>query len=144
MNLLVCEDRPMEEQLRKEPKPVTIGFVAIAVIMFFAALATDVFWLARLTERPLAQKILAEPLVHDAFAVPDIVLSVLLYIGAAGLILQKKYGFIVSWVALGMWIFDALLVLRLTNFANIGFIGPSLVFAVVSIAYLWRKFPGIP
>jgi hypothetical protein len=40
-----------------------------------------------------------------------------------------------------MWIFDALLVLRLTNFANIGFIGPSLVFAAAAIVYLWRRYP---
>jgi hypothetical protein len=110
----------------KNMKPTSPGFIAIPVIMFFAALATDVFWLAKLIGKPFPQTVPVEPLVHDAFAVPDLVLSILLYIGAFGLILQKKYGFVVTWVAMGMWIFDALLVLKIMKFANIGFIGLSL------------------
>jgi len=125
----------------KNMKPMSLGLIVISVLMFFAALATDVFWLAKLIGKPFPQTVPVEPLVHDAFAVPDLVLSILLYIGAFGLILQKKYGFVVSWVAMGMWIFDALLVLKIMKFANVGFIGLSLVFAVFSVAYLWRKFP---
>jgi hypothetical protein len=107
--------------------------------MFFAAIATDIFWLARFVGRPFPQTIPVEPSVYKAFAAPDLVLSILLYVGAYGLIFQKKFGFIISWIAMGMWIFDALLVLNLMNFKSITFIGPSLVFIAFSITYLWRK-----
>jgi hypothetical protein len=124
----------------KESNKISLGFVAISVIMIFAALATDIFWLARLFGKPFPQTIRVERLVYEAFAVPDVLLSLLLYTGAFGLIMQKKFGFIISWVAMGMWIFDSLLVLNISKFSNLSFIGPSLVFAVFSIAYLWKKF----
>jgi hypothetical protein len=120
-------------------KPVPFGLVAIAVVMIFAAAATDVYWLAKLLGRPFPRTLTVDPFVTDAFVVPDVVLSVLLYAGACGLILRKMSGFVISWVAMGMWIFDALLVLRLTRFAEIRFVGPSLAFAVFSAIYLWRK-----
>jgi len=112
----------------KNMKPVSLGFVAVSVIMFFVALATDVFC----------------PRVHSAFAVPDIVLSILLYIGAYGLIRQTKTGFILTWVAMGMWIFDSLLVLGITGFSRFGIVGPCLFFAVYSIAYLWQRSSPAP
>ena len=123
----------------KEPKKISLGLAAISVIMIFAALATDIFWLARLFGKPFPQTIRVDPQVYEAFAVPDLLLSLLLYAGAFGLIMQKKFGFIISWVAMGMWIFDSLLVLTISKFSNLGFVGPSLVFAVFSVAYLWKK-----
>ena len=123
----------------KELKPISFGLVAISVIMIFAALGTDIFWLARLIGKPFPQTMHVERLVYESFVAPDILLSILLYIGAFGLIKKKKFGFIISWVAMGMWIFDSLLVLNITKFSNISFIGPSLFFAVYSIAYLWKK-----
>jgi hypothetical protein len=123
----------------KNLKSISLGMVAISVIMFFAALATDIFWLAKLVGKPFPLAKPVEHLVYEAFAVPDLVSSILLYVGAYGLIMQKKFGFIISWVAMGMWIFDALLVLNVTKFTNINFIGPSLIFAIFSVVYLWRK-----
>jgi hypothetical protein len=107
--------------------------------MIFAALGTDIFWLAKLIGKPFPQTMQVERLVYESFTVPDLLLSLLLYIGAFGLIKQKKLGFIISWVAMGMWIFDSLLVLNITKFSNMSFIGPSLVFAVYTITYLWKK-----
>ena len=123
----------------KNPKPVSLGFVVISVIMFFVALATDIFWLAKLVGKSFPSTMAVEPHVYNAFAAPDIVLSVLLFIGAYGLMTQKKFGFVLTWVAMGMWIFDSLLVLTITKFARINIVGPTLVFALFSVAYLWRK-----
>ncbi len=125
----------------KNQKPISLGMVTISVIMFFAAVAIDIFWLAKLAGRPFPLAKPVEHLVYEAFALPDIVSSILLYIGAYGLIVQKKFGFVISWVAMGMWIFDGLLVLNVTKLTNINFVGPSLVFGIFSVVYLWRKFP---
>lgn len=123
----------------KNLKQTSLGIVAISVIIFFAALATDIFWLAKLVGKPFPLTMPVEHLVYEAFAAPDLVLSILLYVAAYGLIFQRKFGFIICWIAMGMWIFDALLVLNVTKFTNIGIVGPSLVFALFSISYLWRK-----
>lgn len=128
----------------KNMKLVSLGFVAVSVIMFFVALATDVFWLAQLVGQPFPSTMPIDPRVHSAFAVPDIVLSILLYIGAYGLIRQTKTGFILTWVAMGMWIFDSLLVLGITGFSRFGIVGPCLFFAVYSIAYLWQRSSPAP
>jgi hypothetical protein len=124
----------------KDPKPISLGLVAISVIMFFAALATDIFWLARLIGKSFPPPAGVDRTVYDAFAVPDIVLSLILYIGAFGLILRKRIGFVASWVAMGMWTFDALLVLGLTKSTNVAFIGLSLAFVAFSINHLWRRW----
>lgn len=123
----------------KKLKPVSLGLVVISVIMIFAALGTDIFWFANFIGKPFPQTIRVERLIYESFAAPDLLLSLLLYIGAYGLMMQKKFGFIISWVAMGMWIFDSLLVLNISKFSNISFIGLSLVFAVYSIVYLWKK-----
>ncbi|TET21899.1 MAG: hypothetical protein E3J76_05095 [Candidatus Aminicenantes bacterium] len=123
------------EQITKFP----LGIVVISVIMFFAALATDIFWLTKLAGKAFPSTMPLDPAVYSAFAVPDIVLSLFLYIGAFGLIKLRKYGFVVSLVAMGMWIFDSLLVLSITKLNQINIVGPCLFFAFFTVVYLWTK-----
>ena len=110
--------------------------IAIAVIMWFAAVATDFFWLAKVLGRPFPQTIPVSRTVYDAFAVPDIVMSLLLYAGAYGLVKARKYGYWASLVGLGMWLFDVLLVLGITGTSKLASVGPSFAFVVVSLTYL--------
>jgi hypothetical protein len=112
--------------------------IAIAVIMWAAAVATDFFWLAKAIGRPFPQTIPVSRKVYDAFAVPDIVMSLLLYVGAYGLVRVRKYGDWASLVGLGMWLFDVLLVLGITGTSKLSSVGPSLVFVVASLTYLVR------
>jgi len=116
-----------------------LGIIIISVIMFFVALATDIFWLAKWVGRAFPSTIPVAPEVYNAFAAPDIVLSIFLYIGAYGLLRLKKFGLIASSVALGMWLFDSLLVLGITKLSRINIVGPSLFFALFAIIYLWIK-----
>lgn len=120
-------------------KRIPLGIIVISVIMIFVALATDIFWLARIVGKAFPPTMRVETKVYNAFAVPDIVLSLFLYIGAFGLLKLRKYGFVAAMVALGMWIFDSLLVLSLTKLSRINIIGPSLFFAFFSLGYLWIK-----
>jgi hypothetical protein len=122
-----------------EWKNVPLGAIVIAVVMFFAAVATDVFWLGRLFAGAFPPTLPVEERVYNAFAGPDIVLALFLYAGAYGLLKMKKLGFVAALIALGMWLFDALLILGLTGLARIGFLGPSLVFSLFAIVYLWVK-----
>ncbi len=118
---------------------VPLGLVAIAVIMFFVALATDIFWLAKLLGRAFPSTMPLDPAVYNAFAVPDLLLSLFLFLGAYGLIGLKKYGFMATLIAMGMWIFDSLLVLGITKLSRVNIVGPCLFFALFTIVYLWMK-----
>jgi hypothetical protein len=119
-------------------RKVTLGIVIISVVMFFVALATDVFWIGRLAgEFPSTMPV--DDRVYKAFAAPDIILSIFLYAGALGLLRLKKFGFVAAAVALGMWLFDSTLVLGITGLSRIGVVGPSLAFVVLALAYLWVK-----
>jgi len=120
-------------------KRIPLGILIIAVIMFFVALATDIFWLARIIGRAFPPSLPVDPTVYDAFALPDLVMSVFLYVGAFGLLKLRKYGFVATFVGMGMWIFDSLLVLAITRLSRINIIGPSLFFAVSTLFYLWIK-----
>jgi len=124
--------------VNKSKKP-TLGIIIISVIMFFVALATDIFWLAKLVGRAFPSTIPVDPKFYNAFAAPDIVLSIFLYLGAYGLLRIKKFGLMASSVALGMWLFDSLLVLGITKLSQINIVGPSLFFAILAIIYLWIK-----
>jgi hypothetical protein len=77
--------------------------------------------------------------VYDAFAFPDLLMSVFLYIGAIGLMRLRKFGLVFSLVAMGMWIFDSLLALGITKLSRIDIIGFSLVFAAFTVGYLLYK-----
>lgn len=122
-----------------EPRRPPFGVIAISVIMFFAALATDIFWIGKLALGAFPSTMPIENRVYNAFAAPDIILSVFLYVGALGLLRLKKLGFAVAFVAMGMWLFDSVLVLGVTRLSRISVIGPSLFFVLFSVAYLWAK-----
>jgi len=120
-------------------KRVPLGLVVISVVMVFVAFATDIFWLARLLGRAFPPTMPVDAAVYNAFAAPDIILSLFLYIGAYGLIKLRKYGFVASLIAMGMWLFDSVLILGITKSTRIDIIGPSLFFILSTIIYLWIK-----
>ncbi|MFB0566209.1 MAG: hypothetical protein ACETWK_11095 [Candidatus Aminicenantaceae bacterium] len=120
-------------------KKIPLGIIVISVIMFFVALATDIFWLARLVGKAFPSTMPIDADIYNAFAAPDILMSLFLYVGTFGLLKLKKYGFIASLVAMGMWLFDSLLVLSITKLTKINIVGPSLFFAVFTILYLWIR-----
>lgn len=126
-------------QGNKELEKYPLGCVVIAVVMFFVALATDIFWLARLVGKGFPITLPVDPKFHDAFAWPDLVLSVLLYFAGWGILRLRPAGLILGLVALGMWLFDSLLVLAITGAGRLSIVGPSLVFAAGAIIYLWRN-----
>ena len=120
-------------------RKMSLGMIVIAMIMFFAALAIDIFWLRRLLGKAFPSDPPVDPAFYNAFAVPDIILSLLLYTGAYGLIKLRKFGFVVTLVAMGMWLFDSLLVLTITGSAWLKYSMASLFFALAAIFYLWVK-----
>ncbi len=121
------------------PKKVPLGVIAIAVIMFFVALATDIFWIGKLALDAFPSTMPIEADVYNAFAVPDIILSLFLYAGAWGLMRLKKSGFVAANIAMGMWLFDSVLVLGITKLSRITIIGPSLLFVIFTLIYLWTR-----
>lgn len=125
--------------LRSKPKKVPLGLIIISVVMFFAAFAIDIFWLTRFVGKAFPSRIPVDPAVYNAMAAPDIILSVFLYVGAFGLIKLKKYGFVASLVAMGMWLFDSLFVLGITKSITLNIVVLSLFFAFFTIVYLWIK-----
>jgi hypothetical protein len=127
----------MEDVKRVERFP--LGVVIIAVVLFFVGLGTASFWVLRWIGRPVAETLPVGPEIYRAFVYPDIVLSVLLFMGAFGLLKLRKFGFVAALLALGMWFSDLLLIFGLTNWDRIGFVGPCLFFVIFSIGYLWSK-----
>jgi hypothetical protein len=71
-----------------------MAVVPISVIMFFAGLGTVVFWLGRFLGGAFPQKIPLDPAVHNAFAIPDFLKSILLFIGTYGLLRLKNSAFL--------------------------------------------------
>ncbi len=122
---------------RKERFP--FGVVAISVVMLFVALGTDIYWLLKLLGRPVTDTLPVGLEVYRAFVFPDIVLSLLLFVGAYGLMKLRKSGFMVTLVALGMWLSDLLFTFGLTKWERIGFLGPCLLFIIFALGYLWKK-----
>ncbi len=122
-----------------EQRRPPFGVIVISVIMFFVALATDIFWIGKLAGGAFPSTMPIEDRVYNAFAAPDIILSLFLYAAALGLLRLKKFGFAAACVAIGMWLFDSVLVLGVTRLSRISIIGPSLFFVVFSLAYLWAK-----
>ena len=120
-------------------KKVPLGIVSISVIMFFVALATDIFWVGKWTADAFPSTMPVPPDIYYAFGLPDLILSLLLYVSAVGLLRLKKFGFAASLLAMGMWLFDSLLVLGITQLTRINIIGPSLFFVAFTIIYLWNK-----
>jgi len=123
------------ERIEKFP----LGVVIIAVVMFFVALGTDAYWVLRWIGKPVAETLPVGAEVYKAFVYPDIILSVLLYVGAFGLLKLRKFGFVAALLALGMWFSDLLLIFGLTKWDRISFVGPCLFFVFFSVGYLWTK-----
>ena len=130
--LMAMEDR---EKIERFP----LGAVVIAVVMLFAGLGTASYWILRWIGRPVAETLPVGPEVYKAFVYPDMVLSILLFMGAYGLLKLRKYGFFAALLALGMWLSDLLLIFGLTKGERIGFVGACFLFVVFAIAYLWSK-----
>jgi hypothetical protein len=107
--------------------------------MFFVALATDIFWVGRWVAGAFPSTMPIDDRVYRAFAVPDIILSIFLYVGAFGLLKLKKFGFVASCIAMGMWLFDSTLVLGITKLSRISIVGPSLFFVLFTLVYLWAR-----
>jgi hypothetical protein len=116
-----------------------LGVVIVAVVMFFAGVGTASYWILRWIGRPVAETLPVGPEIYKAFVFPDVVLSVLLFAGAMGLLKLRKWGFVVALLALGMWFSDLLLIFGLTKWERIGFVGACLFFVLFSIGYLWTK-----
>lgn len=127
----------MSQMNRIEKFP--LGVVVISVVMFFAALGTDIYWLLRLLGKPVTETLPVGPEVYKAFVFPDIVLSILMVVGAYGLLKLRKFGFVVTLVAMGMWLSDLLLIFGLTKLGRISFVGPCVFFVLFTIGYLWTK-----
>ncbi|MGQ9673134.1 MAG: hypothetical protein ACUVV5_08375 [Candidatus Aminicenantales bacterium] len=121
------------------PKRVPLGVITIAVVMFFGAVATDIFWLGRWAAGAFPPTLPVEERIYNAFAIPDLILSIFLYVGAAGLLRLKKFGFLAAHVAMGMWLFDSVLVLSITKLSRLNIIGPSLFFVFFTLIYLWTR-----
>ena len=127
----------LSEMNRIEKFP--LGVVVISVVMFFAALGTDIFWLLRLLGKPVTETLPVGPEVYKAFVFPDVVVSILMVVGAYGLLKLRKFGFVVTLVAMGMWFSDLLLIFGLTKLDRISFVGPCVFFVLFTIGYLWTK-----
>lgn len=120
-------------------KRIPLGLIVISVVMIFVAVATDIFWLAKIIGKPFPETMPVRSAVYNAFAAPDIIMSIFLYIGAIGLLRLRKFGLVFSLVGMGMWIFDSLLVLGITKLSRIDIIGFSLFFAAFTVGYLLHK-----
>lgn len=112
-----------------------LGLVVIAVVMIFVAAATIIFWAGR-AAGAFPPSIDIPMRIYSAFGVPDLVMSLFLLSGAAGLLLRKPWGLYLSLVALGMWLFDSLLVLGITRMDEVNIVGPCLLFCLFAIAFL--------
>lgn len=124
---------------RNQEERFPLGIVVISVIMVFTALATDFYWLAGWFGKEFPSLRGMDPEFYANFALPDMVLSLFLYIGAFGLMKRKKYGFMAALLAMGMWLYDLLLVFRVTLWTHFNIVGPSLAFVLFTIFYLWWK-----
>jgi hypothetical protein len=123
------------EQVKRFP----LGVVVIAVVMFFVALGTGLYWGLRWIGKPVAETLPVGLEVYKAFVFPDVVVSLLMFVGAYGLLKLKKFGFVLTLLAMGMWFSDLLLVFGLTKLDRIGFVGPCLFFILFTVGYLWIK-----
>jgi len=120
-------------------RKIGLSRITISIIMIFAGLATDFFWFARLIGKAFPPTLPVPVEIYNAFAVPDIILSIFLYIGAYGLLTQKKSGYTFTMISMGMWLFDVTLVLSITKGERLDIIIPSLIFFIFTVTYLYFK-----
>jgi len=122
-----------------EEKRFVLGLVIMAVINLFVALMTISFWVGHLLAHRFPKTLPVPDNLYNAFAIPDLVLSVFLIIGSYGLLRFKKTGYVFSLIGIGMWLFDVCLVIGLTGLSRISIVVPSLLFCLWAIFYLWKK-----
>jgi hypothetical protein len=122
-----------------EEKRFVLGLVIMAVINLFVALMTISFWVGHLLAHRFPKTLPVPDNLYNAFAIPDLVLSVFLIIGSYGLLRFKKTGYVFSLIGIGMWLFDVCLVIGLTGLFRISIVVPSLLFCLWAIFYLWKK-----
>lgn len=120
-------------------RKIPFGLIPISVIMVFAALATFIFWMGKFFFDAFPQTLPVEPLLYNSFAIPDLVLSVLLIISGIGLVSLKNFGYLTTFIAMGMWLFDLLLVTALTKGSRLSIVLPFLAFCLYTLFYLWKK-----
>ncbi len=117
----------------------SLGLVVIAVIMVFMAGLTDIYWLASWLGRPFPRSVPLEPAAAQAFCLPDIIGSLLMYAGAYGLLRRRAWGFCLTLITLGMNFGSSLFFLSLTKKAFLNILGPSLIFIIFAVIYLWFR-----
>jgi len=120
-------------------KRFVLGLVIIAIINLFVALMTITFWTGHLLAHRFPKSLPVPDNLYNAFALPDLVMSVFLIIGSFGLLRFKKTGYIFSLVGTGMWLFDVLLVAGLTGLFKFSIVLPSLFFCLWAIFLMWSK-----
>ncbi|MDI6844939.1 MAG: hypothetical protein QME28_02255 [Candidatus Saccharicenans sp.] len=128
----------MEKESGKE-KRFVLGLVIIAVINLFVALMTFGFWVGHLLANRFPKTLPVPDNLYNAFAIPDLAMSVFLMISFFGLLRFKKTGYVCALVGLGMWFFDVLLVAGLVGLFKVSIVIPSLLFCLWAIYYLWAK-----
>jgi len=120
-------------------KRFVLGLVIIAIINLFVALMTITFWTGHLLAHRFPKTLPVPDNLYDAFALPDLVMSVFLIIGSFGLLRFKKTGYVFSLVGTGMWLFDVLLAAGLTGLFKFSIVLPSLLFCLWAIFLMWSK-----
>jgi len=120
-------------------KRFVLGLVIIAIINLFVALMTITFWTGHLLAHRFPKTLPVPDYLYDAFALPDLIMSVFLIIGSFGLLRFKKTGYVFSLVGTGMWLFDVLLVAGLTGLFKFSIVLPSLLFCLWAIFLMWSK-----
>lgn len=120
-------------------KRFILGLVVIGVINLFVALMTIAFWTGHLLANRFPKTLPVPDNLYNAFAIPDLVMSIFLIISFFGLLRFRKTGYIFALLGIGMWFFDVLLVAGLTGLFKISIVIPSLIFCLWAIFYLWEK-----
>jgi len=120
-------------------KRFVLGLVIIAIVNLFVALMTITFWTGHLLAHRFPKTLPVPDNLYDAFALPDLIMSVFLIIGSFGLLRFKKTGYVFSLVGTGMWLFDVLLVAGLTGLFKFSIVLPSLLFCLWAIFLMWSK-----
>jgi len=116
-----------------------LGLIVISVIMVFMAILTDIYWLASWIGRPFPRSLPLPEEIARAFALPDIVGSFLMYLGAYGLLRRRLWAIFITLVAIGMNFGSSLFFLSLTRTSFLNILGPILIFILFTSSYLWIR-----
>ncbi len=125
--------------MNKQSSTASLGLVVIAVVMVFMAGLTDIYWVASWIGRPFPRSVPLEPEAAQAFALPDIIGSLLMYLGAVGLLRRRTWGFYLTLIAMGMSFGSSLFFLSLTKTAFLNILGPTIFFTLFTLIYLWLQ-----